>query len=96
VRLDDVFHSKNPGPFAADNPASASYGGTPFVANPSYNVLNMHVGTTWNNWDFSIYALNVLNSHPVLFYMANQSIQPIGGAQTIRPLTVGATAIFRL
>jgi iron complex outermembrane receptor protein len=95
IRVDDTYHSRNPGPFAADNPDSVSYDGLPFFANPAYNTLNAHVGTTWDKWDLSVYALNALNAHPITYYQANTSIQPTGGAYTIRPLTIGFTAALR-
>ena len=66
LRLDDTFHSKNPGPY---NPPTIRQPDVKCLLhpNPSYNQLNVHLGTTWNNWDTSLYALNVLNSHPLLY-----------------------------
>jgi outer membrane receptor protein involved in Fe transport len=93
VRADDEFHSKNPGPFAqqfADNIAADPN----FIGNPSTNVLNLHVGATWNGWDTSIYALNVLNSHPLLYNTALEAAQFVGPTYTIRPVTVGVRAIY--
>jgi outer membrane receptor protein involved in Fe transport len=94
LRADDEFHSKNPGPFAQQFPNNV--GADPnFIANPSTNVLNIHVGATWSGWDASIYALNLLNSHPLLYNTSLESAQFVGPAYTIRPLTLGARAIYR-
>lgn len=94
VRADDEFHSKNSGPFAqqfANNVAADPN----FVANPSTNVLNLHFGGMWNGWDNSVYALNVLNSHPLLYNTALETGQFVGPTYTIRPLTVGIRTIYR-
>jgi iron complex outermembrane receptor protein len=95
VHLDDTYHSKNPGPFAEDNPNSIAYNPIPLIPNPAYNVLNTHVGVKTGNWDVSVYALNLLNSHPILYDGENGVLNPVGGAFTIRPLTFGATAQYR-
>ena len=94
VRLDDEFHSKNPGPFAQQFANNIAVDPN-FVANPSTNVLNAHFGANWNGWDNSIYVLNALNSHPLLYNTALETAQFVGPAYTIRPLTVGVRAIYR-
>ncbi len=66
-----------------------------FVANPSTNVLNAHLGANWNGWDTSIYALNALNSHPLLYNTALETAQFVGPTYTLRPLTVGVRTIYR-
>jgi outer membrane receptor protein involved in Fe transport len=94
LRVDDEFHSKNPGPFAqqfANNVAADPN----FIANPSTNVLNAHIGATWAGWDGSVYALNLLNSHPRLYDTSLETGQFVGPTYTIRPLTVGLKAIYR-
>jgi iron complex outermembrane recepter protein len=94
LRLDDTYHSKNPGPYnPTTNTASPTYNAY-FIPNPSYNQLNVHLGMTWEGWDASVYALNALNSHPLLF---NNAIQPFtfyGNTWTLQPLTIGATLMY--
>lgn len=95
ARVDDTFHSKNPGPYQPTNDTSSPTYNAYFIPNPAYNQLNVHLGTTWNGWDVSIYALNVLNSHPLLY---NNQLQPFtfyGSTFTIRPLTIGFTSAYR-
>jgi len=94
LRVDDEFHSRNPGPFAQQFANNISVDPS-FVANPSTNVLNAHLGANWNGWDTSIYALNLLNSHPLLYNTALENAQFVGPTYTIRPLTVGVRAIYR-
>ena len=94
LRLQDTYHSKNPGPYNPNtNPANPAYIAY-FIPNPSYNQLDLHLGTTWSGWDASVYALNALNSHPLLY---NQSQDPstfVGSAFTLRPLTIGITTMY--
>lgn len=94
VRADDEFHSRNTGPFAAQNAASAAYDPN-FIANPSTNELNLHVGAGWQRWDLSAYALNALNSHPVLYNARLEPVQAFGPAYTLRPRTLGIKAVYR-
>jgi outer membrane receptor protein involved in Fe transport len=94
LHMDDEFHSKNPGPFAQQFPNNVAHD-IYFIANPSTNVLNLHLGATWNGWDASIYALNALNSHPLLYNTALETAQFVGPTYTIRPLTVGVRTIYR-
>ena len=94
LRADDEFHSKNPGPFAQQFTNNVAVDPN-FVANPSTNVLNVHLGAAWNGWDTSIYALNVLNSHPLLYNTALETAQFVGPTYTVRPLTIGVRSIYR-
>jgi iron complex outermembrane receptor protein len=94
VRLDDTYHSKNPGPYnPTTNTASPTYNPY-FIPNPSYNQLNVHVGMNWSGWDTSVYALNVLNSHPLLFNNALQPFTFYGSAFTLQPLTIGVAVMY--
>jgi iron complex outermembrane recepter protein len=94
VRVDDEFHSKNPGPFAQQfaNNVSADPN---FLANPSTNILNAHVGFQRSGWDTSLYVLNALNRHPLLYNTSLETAQFLGPTYTVRPLTVGARAVYR-
>ena len=94
LRVDDEFHTKNRGPFAQQFPSNVAADPN-FIPNPSTNVLNVHLGATWNGWDTSIYALNALNSHPLLYNTALETAQFVGPTYTIRPLTVGVRTIYR-
>jgi iron complex outermembrane recepter protein len=100
VHVDDEYHSRNHGPFAQNQPDNAAYavaynGGDGFIANPAYNILNIHVGVTKAQWDVSAYALNALNSHPLLFNSALLPEQSTSATFTYRPLTVGFTVAYR-
>jgi iron complex outermembrane receptor protein len=94
LRLDDNYHSKNPGPYnPTTNTSSPTYNAF-FIPNPGYNQLNLHVGMTWSGWDASVYALNVLNSHPLLYNSALNPFTFYGATFTLQPLTIGATVMY--
>jgi outer membrane receptor protein involved in Fe transport len=94
VRLDDEFHSKNPGPFAQQFSSNIALDPN-FIPNPSTNVLNAHLGAEWSGWDASIYALNVLNTHPLLYNTAFETAQFVGPTYTLRSRTLGLRAVYR-
>ncbi len=73
-----------PGPLPSSSPNNIAVDPN-FIPNPSTNVLNAHFGAIWNGWDTSIYALNVLNSHPLLYNTALETAQFVGPTYTIRP-----------
>ena len=94
LRVQDTYHSKNPGPYNPNtNPANPAYIAY-IIPNPSYNQLDIHLGTTWNGLDASVYALNALNSHPLLYNQSEYPTTYIGSAFTLRPLTIGATVMY--
>ena len=94
ARLDDSYHSKNPGPYNPTTDTSSPTYNAYFVPNPAYNQLNTHVGMTWDGWDVSVYALNALNSHPLLFNSALNPFTFYGATFTLQPRTIGATVEY--
>jgi iron complex outermembrane receptor protein len=94
VRAEDIFHSKNPGPFNSDIPASSLY--LPLIpANPSTNQLNLRTGIAWSKLDISLFVNNVLNSHPALGRYQDTFTTRLFTDTTFRPLTGGVTAEYR-
>jgi iron complex outermembrane receptor protein len=94
VRAEDIFHSRNNGPFTSYNPQATSYFPT-IPPNPSANVLNLRAGVLWADLDVSIFANNVLNSHPALSRYADNPTTNLFTDLTLRPRTVGVTASYR-
>jgi iron complex outermembrane receptor protein len=99
LRLDDEYHSNNPGPFAQYNPLNvASLTATAFTPNPATNIMNLHIGTTWKRWNVAAYVKNLLDGHPILYNNGFSTIQNPGGpgaAITFRPRTIGATVEYK-
>jgi iron complex outermembrane recepter protein len=94
LRVDDIFRSRNPGPFAAEDPSSVNYlpGVTP---DPPTNLLNLRVTAQWASYTTSLFVNNVLNAHPILTRNSQSYGFPLFVADTFRPRTVGLSAMWR-
>ena len=92
LRAEDIFRSRNPGPFADDDPASAGYqpGNIP---DPSTNLLNLRAAFQRANYDVALFVNNALDTRPTILRRYN----PPGPvyATTFRPRTVGLSASWR-
>ncbi len=95
IRAEDTFHSRNPGPFFADNPASRLY--SPETRpDPSTNMLNVRASVRWPSFDLAIFVNNALDSQPTLGRIPD-SPNPVANivATTFRPRTVGLAVTRR-
>jgi outer membrane receptor protein involved in Fe transport len=91
VRLEDIYRSKNPGPFNSQIPTSPAY--TPTIpANPATNLLNGKLGVEWGQWQVSLFVNNLLDRHPELGLYNDIPTSPLYTAYTFRPRTMGLTA----
>jgi outer membrane receptor protein involved in Fe transport len=94
LRADDNFHSRNPGPYVSDNPASPSY--WPRArANPDTNILNLRATLRWRAFDVGLFVDNALDAQPTLGYTSGCAPCQRDYALTLRPRTVGITASAR-
>jgi iron complex outermembrane receptor protein len=94
ARLDDEFHSKNPGPFTFQNPDSVSYSPLQPV-NESQNLINLRLGTIVHEWDLAVFGANLANAHPLLNVTPDSQLAPYGHAYTLPSRTIGVTANYR-
>ncbi len=93
IRLEDIFHSKNPGPFNTEIVGSTGY--APAIpANPSTNQLNLRTGIAWSSFDVSVFVNNLTNSHPALGRYQDTVYSTLFTDTTFRPLTAGVTASY--
>ena len=65
------------------------------VPEPETNVVTLRAGTTIGNFQLSVFADNLFNSHPQLDLNHQDSNTLLFEASTLRPRTVGFTAIYR-
>ena len=88
----DIFRSRNPGPFAYDNPASVYYapGSAP---DPSTNLLNLRAGLRWAHSDLALFVNNALDARPTI--QSTSGGFPVFFATTLRPRTIGLSAALR-
>ena len=93
LRLEDVFHSRNPGPFSTDKPIDVSYA-PERRPNPSINVLNVRATLSRSRVELAMYINNVLDAQPTLFRRNLVPNDTLFYANTLRPRTVGLSGNY--
>jgi iron complex outermembrane recepter protein len=88
LHAQDVFHSKNPGPFASQNPEAVIYDPTR-TPNPSTNQLDIRATASWSNFEAAAFLYNVLNAQPTLQRRNWSGGDTLFYATTFRPRTAG-------
>jgi iron complex outermembrane receptor protein len=91
----DVYRSRNPGPFSALNPANFISYNPGVVGDPATNVVNARVGLVMDRFNISAFANNLFNAHPQLSLADSQAGDPRFYAYTLRPRTVGVNLTYR-
>jgi outer membrane receptor protein involved in Fe transport len=87
LRVEDVFRSRNPGPFYYEDPASAYYDHAR-GPDPSVNVLNVRASVRWLHVDVAAFIRNAADAQPAL--------APTGrAAWTLTPRTIGVSGTWR-
>jgi outer membrane receptor protein involved in Fe transport len=94
VRMEDIVHSHNPGPFTELDPKSSSYDPS-LRADPATNLLNLQLGVTWGTSDINVFVDNALNSLPELQRDVDAPGSPLVYVYTFRPRTAGVRANWR-
>jgi hypothetical protein len=85
IRVEDVFHSRNPGPYYELDPASQYY--TPgWSTNPATNLLDVRASVKWTGVEVAVFINNAFDSQPTL---GN------GAGVTLRPRTIGLSGMWR-
>jgi iron complex outermembrane recepter protein len=94
ARIEDIFHSRNNGPFASYDPAAISY--EPDIPpNPSTNLLNLRVSATYASVEVYGFVNNLANSTPLLNYGKDIINTNLVYNTTLRPRTIGVGAYWR-
>ncbi len=93
--LQDLYASRNNGPFFTHNPANVVEYDPTLPTDPSTNMLNMRLGWRMRSgWTLRLFANNVLNANPLLSVNHAQPNDPRLSASTFRPLTIGISAVY--
>lgn len=95
VRTQDVFHSRNHGPFSTDNPQGVVYDPAR-RADPPTSQLDFTIGVTRRALDLSAYLLNAFNAQPTLQPRNRVPSDTLFYADTLRPRTIGVAVNWRL
>ncbi len=91
----DVYRSRNPGPFSALEPANFISYNPGVVGDPATNVFNARLGLEMGGYNISLFANNLFNTQPQLSLADSQLGDPRFYAYTLRPRTVGLNVIYR-
>lgn len=95
LRAEDIFRSRNPGPFQNDDPASPNYN-SGNVPDPSTNLLNLRATFRRASCDVALFVNNALDSRPtILRRYDGPGWPPSAYATTFRPRTVGLSVSGR-
>jgi iron complex outermembrane receptor protein len=95
VSFQDLFHSRNNGPFATKNPANALQYDPSLPTDPATNVLNVRLGLRFQHVNVMFFVNNALDTHPQLSVNHAVVNDPRLAAVTFRPRTVGVSASLR-
>ncbi len=93
LRAEDIFRSRNPGPFVDDNVGFSDPGNRP--PDPSTNLVNLRATLRWASCDAALFINNALDAHPAIM---RRNLGIPGSpfvATTFRPRTVGLSARWR-
>jgi iron complex outermembrane receptor protein len=95
-RVEDIFRSQNPGPFAQQDPQSPYY--VPgYQPDPATNLLNLRASVRWQRYDAALFVDNALNALPTI-QRTNATGSQVNGtfiAATFRPRTIGLSGTWR-
>jgi outer membrane receptor protein involved in Fe transport len=94
LRADYEFASRETGMTPALDPVASSYD-PGLVGEPETNEVSLRAGTTLDNFDVALFVDNLLDAHPTLDLSHQDSSTLLYEATTLRPRTVGVTAIYR-
>ncbi|MDB5719900.1 MAG: TonB-dependent receptor [Alphaproteobacteria bacterium] len=91
----DVYRTRNKGPFSALNPANFISYNPGVVGDPATNQFNVRIGLLAGRFNISAFANNLFNSHPQLSLADSQAGDPRFYAYMPRPRTFGLNATYR-
>jgi outer membrane receptor protein involved in Fe transport len=94
VRMEEIVHSHNPGPFSELDPKNTNYDPS-LRADPATDLLNLQLGGTWGTSDIRVFIDNALDSQPILQRDVDAPGSPLVYAYTFKPRTVGVRADWR-
>ena len=91
----DIYRSRNPGPFSALNPSNFISYNPGVVGDPATNVFNARLGLMAGPYNLSLFANNLFNDQPQLSLADSQAGDPRFYAYSLRPRTIGVNVTFR-
>ncbi len=94
VRIEDIYHTRNPGPFASEVTTSPVY--APLIPpNPPTNLTNLRAGIVVSGLDISAFVNNVANRLPALGRTQDNASTNLFTDVTFRPRTAGLSVDYK-
>ena len=94
VRLDYEFAGRETGLTPERDPNTTLFN-SGLLPEPATNVVALRAGVTLDQVNLAVFANNLLNSHPQLDLNHQDEFTLLYEASTLRPRTIGLTAIYR-
>jgi outer membrane receptor protein involved in Fe transport len=91
---EDIFHSRNNGPFYSRDPESPSYDPGK-IPDPSTNLLNLRAGLSWGTLQWRLFLDNALDSQPTVLRRNAYTGSTFFVATTFRPRTLGTSVVWQ-
>jgi outer membrane receptor protein involved in Fe transport len=91
---EDIFHSRNQGPFYSLDPTSPNYDPAK-RPDPSNNLLNLRASLLWTSLELRLFLDNALDSQPTLLRRNAFVGSTFFVATTFRPRTLGISIVGR-
>ena len=95
VRVDYQYQSGQSGITPGTDPANGTFNPNNVFQVPETNLVSARIGTKLSDVDFSVFANNLFNSHTIVAQSTPPGAVLLYQRSTLRPRTVGVTAIYR-
>lgn len=93
IRMDYEFASRETGLTPERDPNTSLFDGG-LVPEPETNLVSLRAGVTFGGFNLAVFADNLFNSHPQLDLNHQDEFTLLYEASTLRPRTIGLTAIY--
>ena len=93
-RMDYTYTAKDTTGTPVQDPSTQVYD-PQIPTNPAIKLLEARLGMHFGAWDVSVFGRNLLNDAPVLGLVHDSLADPLFYGTTVRPRTIGLTAVAR-
>lgn len=95
MRVEDLYRSRNPGPFSEQDPASINYWPS-LASDPATHAVRLRAALRRGDLAIALALDNALNSQPTLQRIADTADSSLFYGMTLRPRTLSLSVSRRL